>query len=75
MLERPPPRRDEGRWVPNEPAPYEAPPQIVRIVDNTDGDAVDAVLTAVGTWRGYRNYDHAKLRADPDYGVEGFVYT
>ncbi len=46
-----------------------------RIVADADGDAVDAVLAAVGAWRGYRDYDHAKLRADPHYGVEGFVYT
>jgi len=45
-----------------------------RIVDDPRGDAVDAVLAAVGAWRGYRDYDHARLRVDPHYGVEGFVY-
>ncbi len=36
MLARPARVVDEPRWVPNQPADYEAPPQIVRIVDNTD---------------------------------------
>jgi len=46
-----------------------------RIVEEPEGNALDAVLAAVGAWRGYRNYDHSALRADPRYGVEGFVYT
>jgi hypothetical protein len=46
-----------------------------RIVSDAEGDAVDAVLAAVGAWRGYRNHDQAALHADPHYGVEGFVYT
>jgi hypothetical protein len=46
-----------------------------RLVDDPAGDAVVAMLAAVGAWRGYRNYDHARLRADPDYAAEGFVYT
>jgi len=46
-----------------------------RIVDNESGDALDAVLAAVGTWRGYRGVDHAALRADPVYAAEGFVYA
>lgn len=45
------------------------------VSDAGGGDAVDAVLAAVGAWRGYRNHDHAALHADPHYGVEGFVYT
>lgn len=45
-----------------------------RIVEEPEGNALDAVLAAVGAWRGYRNYDHRELRADPNYGVEGFVY-
>lgn len=46
-----------------------------RIIDDEEGDALDAVLAAVGAWRGTRDYDHAALRADPMYGLEGFVYT
>jgi hypothetical protein len=46
-----------------------------RIVEEPEGNALDAVLAAVGAWRGYRGYDHSELRADPEYGVEGFVYT
>ncbi len=46
-----------------------------RVIDDEDGDALDAVLAAVGAWRGTRDYDHAALRADPMYGLEGFVYT
>ncbi len=46
-----------------------------RVIDDEEGDALDAVLAAVGAWRGTRDYDHAALRADPMYGLEGFVYT
>jgi hypothetical protein len=45
-----------------------------RIVDNVYGDALDAVLAAVASWRGYRDYDHGELRDDPRYPLEGFVY-
>ena len=46
-----------------------------RVVDEEEGDALDAVLAAMGAWRGTRDYDHAALRADPMYSLEGFVYT
>jgi hypothetical protein len=46
-----------------------------RIVEQPGGDALDAVLAAVGAWRGYRDHDHTALNADPVYGREGFVYT
>jgi len=46
-----------------------------RIVDQPEGAGLDAVLAAVGAWRGYRDYDHEQLRADPAYAAEGFVYT
>jgi hypothetical protein len=46
-----------------------------RILDDTAADALDALLAAVGAWRGYRSYDHAALGADPLFGIEGFVYT
>lgn len=45
-----------------------------RIVEEPGGKALNAVLAAVGAWHGYREYDHGELRADPEYGVEGFVY-
>lgn len=46
-----------------------------RIIGNENGDALDAVLAAVGAWRGYRGVDHTALRADPVYAAEGFVYA
>lgn len=46
-----------------------------RVIDDEEGNALDAVLAAVGAWHGTRDYDHAALRADPMYGLEGFVYT
>jgi hypothetical protein len=46
-----------------------------RILDDGSGHALDAVLAAVGAWRGYRLYAHATLRDDPFYATEGFVYT
>ncbi len=46
-----------------------------RIIDEEDGDALDAVLAAVGAWHGTRDYDHAALRSDPMYSLEGFVYS
>lgn len=46
-----------------------------RIVEQSGGDALDALLAAVAAWRGYRGHDHGALRADPDFGREGFVYT
>ena len=46
-----------------------------RVASDESGDALDAVLAAVGAWRGYRDYDHAALRSDPVYAAEGFVYT
>lgn len=45
-----------------------------RILDDGTGNALDAVLAAVGAWRGYRLYAHSTLRDDPFYGTEGFMY-
>lgn len=36
MIKQPAPQVEEPRWVPNQPVEYEAPPQIVRIVENAD---------------------------------------
>jgi hypothetical protein len=46
-----------------------------RILDDGTGHALDAVLAAVGAWRGYRLYAHSTLGDDPFYANEGFVYT
>ena len=46
-----------------------------RITDDANGDALDAVLAAVGAWRGYRGVDHSVLHANPLYAAEGFVYA
>ena len=46
-----------------------------RVIENEHGAALDSIFAAVGAWRGTRDYDHAALRADPMYGLEGFVYT
>lgn len=45
-----------------------------RIVEPADGDAIDAVLAAVGAWRGYRDHDHEEIRRNPRFAREGFVY-
>jgi hypothetical protein len=45
-----------------------------RIVDDVHGDALDAVLAAVASWRGYRDYDHGEIRENQRYAVEGHVY-
>ena len=50
-------------------------PQRSRIVADAEGNALDALLAAVGAWRGMHDYDHAALGTDPDYGLEGFVYA
>jgi len=36
MLKQPAKVVEEPRWIPNQPAEYEAPPQVVRIVENVD---------------------------------------
>lgn len=38
------------------------------------GRSLDALLCAVGAWRGYREADHAALCADPRTGLEGHLY-
>jgi hypothetical protein len=45
-----------------------------RIIADPNGDGLDAVLAAVGAWRGYRDYDHTEIGRDPRYATEGFVY-
>lgn len=45
-----------------------------RITDAESSRALDAVLIAVGAWRGYRERDHGALCRDPRYGLEGLIY-
>ncbi|HLL89970.1 MAG TPA: hypothetical protein VK324_11770 [Tepidisphaeraceae bacterium] len=42
---------------------------------NGGGDAIDAVLAAVGAWRGWRLTDHAAVANHPRYRREGHLYT
>jgi len=44
-------------------------------VKTLEAVGLDAVLAAVGAWHGTRDYDHAALRSDPMYSLEGFVYS
>ncbi len=44
------------------------------IMRNPGGDALDAVIAAVGTWWAWRNTDHANVRRDEQYVLEGRVY-
>lgn len=44
------------------------------ILRDPGGDALDAVLAAVGCWLGIRSADHAAIASDPRYPREGFVY-
>jgi hypothetical protein len=41
---------------------------------NPGGDAIDAVVAAVGTWDGYRSADHMAIAAHPRYPLEGRLY-
>lgn len=42
---------------------------------NPGGDALDAVLAAVGAWDGYRGADHAAIRRHPRYPTEGLIFV
>jgi hypothetical protein len=41
---------------------------------NPGGDALDAVVAALGTWDGYRSADHPAIVAHPRYPLEGRLY-
>ena len=38
------------------------------------GDALDAILAAVGAWRGWTLLDHAQVRRHPRYRREGLIF-
>lgn len=44
------------------------------MLNNPGGDALDAVLAAVGVWDGWRAMDVAAMAAHPRYPREGFVF-
>lgn len=44
------------------------------ILGDPGGDALDAVLAAVGTLHGVRAADHSTIREHPRYPLEGYVY-
>ena len=46
----------------------------LRTQASADPNALNAVLSAVAVWRGYRQHDHAALHADSVYRTEGFCY-
>lgn len=41
---------------------------------NPGGDAIDAVLAAVGAWREWNGVDHAAIASHARYPLEGYVY-
>lgn len=45
------------------------------IMRNPGGDALDAVLAAVGAWDGFRAADHAAIRRHARYPREGRIYA
>ncbi len=44
------------------------------MMDNPGGDALDAVLAAVGVWAAWYRDDHVKIADHPRYRLEGRVY-
>lgn len=50
------------------------PPARKTILANPGGDALDAVIAAVGTWQRFGEVDHDALRRHPRYAREGYVY-
>lgn len=52
------------------------PPQFRRVaMRNPGGDALDAVIAAVGAWRAVLSADHAALARHPRYKREGWLYV
>jgi hypothetical protein len=45
------------------------------IMRNGGGDALDAVIAAVGAWRAWRQVDHAAVARHPRYRREGKMYV
>jgi hypothetical protein len=50
------------------------PAQIKTMLSNPGGDALDAVIAAVGVWDAWREMDHEAVRAHPRYAREGLVF-
>jgi len=46
----------------------------LRLAIGENPRALDAVLIAVGAWRGCREYDHGALCRDGRFGIEGMIY-
>ncbi len=44
------------------------------IMTNPGGDALDAVLAAIGSWHAYRTADHREIAQHDRYPIEGRVY-
>ena len=44
------------------------------IIQNSGGDALDAVIAAIGTLRGWQTSDHRKIAGHPRYPREGRLY-
>jgi hypothetical protein len=45
------------------------------IMRNGGGDALDAVIAAVGAWRAWRQVDHGAVARHPRYRREGKLYV
>ena len=58
-----------------EPLVLMTPAQRRTIMRNGGGDALDAVIAAVGAWRAWRRTDHAAVARHPRYRREGKVYV
>ena len=46
-----------------------------RMVRNPGGDAIDAVLAALGVWEGWASADLESVAAHPRYGREGLIFA
>jgi hypothetical protein len=45
------------------------------MMGNPGGDAIDAVVAAIGTWQAWKASDHAAIVRHPRYVREGFIYA
>lgn len=50
------------------------PPLVSRLMRNPGGDALDAVIAAVGAWHCWRAADHRAIARHPRYPREGHIY-
>jgi len=44
------------------------------VLTATEGEEVAGWDQQLGTWRGYRDYDHGEIHDNPRYAAEGYVY-